>query len=122
MELHGVTGKPYSHPNVRRKMPAPFTRPLIDLDGGSRVKREWKDLSVTKIEKGDTVAGFGLVAGKAEFIDVNNMEWETDEEDREDVLVDRPVWRIRLFNIMGDYQDFPGEQRVFVFAPVRTNG
>jgi hypothetical protein len=122
MELHGITGKPYATPQVRRKLPAPFTRPLIDLTGGRAVKREWKDLSVVKIERGDVVAGFGTVAGKAEFINVDNTEWETDPEDREDVLVDRPVWLVRLFNVMGDYKDFPGEQRVFVFAPVRTNG
>lgn len=114
-----MTGKPYKHPEVRKKMPGSFTRPSITVGGGTakQVKRTWQDMSVTDIKKYDTVAGFGTVAAVVEFIEIDqvfeNGGWD---EGNEDVLVDRPVWRIRLHNIMGEYQDYPGEQRLFVFA------
>jgi hypothetical protein len=122
MELHGVTGSPYKHPEVRRKMPAPFTRSRVDLDGGRRAKREWQDVNISDIKAGDTVAGFGTVDAVSEFV---NVETEYYEEPGcgcchggEDIHLERerPVWRIRLFNVMGEYRDFPGEQRVFAFA------
>lgn len=106
MELHGVTGKPYNTPQVRKKMPPPFSRNRIDLDGGRRVKRDWTDISVLKVKKGDTIAGFGTVEAVSEFIQIN------------DASNVPSVWRVRLYNVMGDYQDFPGEQRVFAFCVV----
>ncbi len=111
MELHGIAGAPYDTPNVRKKLPAPFSRDRIDLDGGRKVKRVWQDLSVAKLKKGDTVAGFGVVEAVSEFVRV---------PDNFDPDLASDVWKIRLFNVMGDYQDFPGEQRVFVFAPERA--
>lgn len=108
VELHGVTGSPYKTPQVRRKLPDPFTRQRIDLDGGRRVKRTWQEVSVTVLKQGDTVAGFGTVDAVSEFIRAP-QDGSLDDE-----LV---VWRVRLYNVMGDYQDFPGEQRVFAFAP-----
>ncbi len=105
MELHGVTGSTYKHPNVRKKLPPPFTRNRIDLDGGRQVKRSWQDLSVVKVKKDDIVADFGRVEAVSEFIRVHEGIGGDD------------VWRVRLFNVMGEYRDFRGEQRVFVFAP-----
>lgn len=86
-------------------MPAPFTRPLIDLDGGRRVKRTWQDISVLKVKEGDTVAGFGTVDAVSEFIQVA------------DHTNDATIWRVRLHNVVGEHQDFRGEQRVFAFTP-----
>lgn len=105
MELQGVTGAPYKTPSVRRKLPAPFTRSRIDLDGGRRIKRSWKDVSVLKIKRGDIVAEFGRVEAQSEFIThIDDMP--------------APIrWRVRLYNVMGEYRDFPGEQRVFAFTP-----
>lgn len=100
MELHGITGAPYKHPQIRRKMPAPFVRPSISLDGHYRVKRVWQDTAVCDLVEGDTVAGFGTVEAKAEFIQVSADE----------------VWRIRLYNVMGEWKDFPGYDRVFAFS------
>ena len=104
MELHGVTGKPYKHPEVRRKLPTPFTRGRIDLDGGTRAKRSWKDTPVAKVVAGDMVADFGLVEATSEFIRVPEGHPEP------------AVWRVRLYNVAGDYKDFPGEQRVYAFS------
>lgn len=103
MEFQGVTGSPYRHPVTRRKIPAPFTRPTINSTGGKPVKRYWKDTKVTDLKRGDTVANFGLVESVVEFIN------------------DRPddpafQWRIRLYNVVGDYRDFPGSQRVYAFT------
>lgn len=109
MELHGVTGKPYSHPQVRKKLPAPFSRQRIDLDGGRHVKRTWQDLAVTKVKKDDIVAGFGRVDSVHETIIAG---------DGKHVLT---RWTVRLTNVLGDYQDYPGEQRVYVFAPEQSS-
>lgn len=106
MDLHGVTGKPYSTPQVRKKLPAPFNRNRIDLDGGRRVQRSWQDLSVLKVKPGDTVAGFGTVSEVVEFINIPESH-----------SPDASSWRVRLYNVMGDWKDYPGEQRVFAFAP-----
>lgn len=106
MELHGVTGKPYNTPQVRKKLPAPFTRERVDLDGGRRVKRQWQDVSVLKVAKDDTVAGFGTVDAISEFVQI------ADDSNT------ASIWRVRLFNVMGDYKDYRGEDRVFAFAPV----
>lgn len=110
MELHGVAGAPYKTPQVRKKLPAPFARPRIDLDGGRHVKRSWQDLSVLLVKKGDTVAGFGTVAERVEFVNI------PDREGFSAPRPDNPVWRVRLYNVVGDWKDYPGEQRVFVFA------
>jgi hypothetical protein len=107
MDITGVAvNNPRNVPGVRKKIPAPFSRPRIDLDGGRHVKRDWRDVAVHELAKGDTVAGFGTVAGTAEF--VKTPELGQAEGD--------VTWRIRLFNVMGDYQDFAGETRVFAFA------
>lgn len=107
MELHGVTGKPYKHPQVRRKVPT-FSRPRIDLDGGAgrRVKREWQDMAVNDLEPGDTVAEFGTIEARAVFL-------EPDEQ---------TPWRIRFYNVHGEWRDYPGEQRVFAFSTEKPRG
>lgn len=103
MELHGVTGKPYSTPHIRKKLPAPFTRSRIDLDGGRRAKRDWKDISVLLVQKGDTVSNFGTVAERVEFVNIPEDGLAAD-------------WRVRLYNVLGDWKDYPGEQRVYAFV------
>lgn len=113
MAIEGILANPAQHkvPGVRRKIPTPFSRPRIDLDGGTRVQRSWQDLAVHEVKKGDTVAQFGTVAADpVEFI-------RTPELGRTEGDV---TWRIRLYNVMGDYQDFPGQHRVFAFAPERS--
>lgn len=100
MELHGVTGAPYKHPIVRRKIPAPFSRPSINATGGKPVKRSWKDTSIVDLKPGDTVADFGTVESSVEFINTDS---------------DMP-WRVRVYNVMGDYRDFVGNDRVFSFS------
>lgn len=117
-----MTGKPYQHPQVRKKLPNPFARPSITVGGetAKQVKRTWQDLSVTEIKKDDTVAGFGTVAAAVESIEIDQVYEDGGwDEGGEDILVDRPVWWVRLYNIMGEYQDYAGEARLFVFAPER---
>lgn len=111
MDITGVAvNNPRNVPGVRKKIPTPFTRPRIDLDGGRHVKRGWRDVAVHELAKGDTVAGFGTVAGVSEFISTPEFGQVNGDV----------VWRIRLFNIMGDFQDFSGEHRVFAFAKEPT--
>lgn len=111
MEIQGVTGKPYSVPKTRRALPQPFARQRIDVGGGSRVPRSWQDRSVLDVKQGDTVAEFGTVAERVEFVNI------PDREGFSAPAPEAPVWRVRLYNIMGDYRDYPGEQRVFAFVP-----
>lgn len=105
MELHGVTGKPYSHPRVRRSVPT-FSRPRIDLDSGTgrRIKREWRETAVCDLEQGDTIAGFGTIEEVVEWLRAT----------------DETPWRIRLYNVHGEFRDFPGEQRLFAFAAEKS--
>jgi hypothetical protein len=110
MELHGVTGKPYATPQIRRKLPAPFSRSRIDLDGGRRAKRDWKDVSVLHVKEGDTIANFGTVAHRVEFVNI------PDRESFSSPAPEHPVWRVRFYNVVGDWKDYPGEQRVFAFV------
>lgn len=105
MELTGVTGAPYKHPEVRKKMPAPHSRDRIDLDGGTRQKRSWKDTSVLKVVGGDVIAGFGRVESAVEFMPTFDQE-------------SGPLfnWRVRIFNVEGAWKDFGGHERVFAFS------
>ena len=106
-EIHGIAGAPYNTPQVRKKMPEPFARPVIDLDGGRRVKRRWADISVLRLQEGDTVAGFGVV--------------DTIEES---ILVPKDGgtvrWVVALTNKLGERRDFPGHERVYAFVPERV--
>lgn len=113
VDLQGVAvDNPRNVPGVRKKIPTPFSRPRIDLDGGRHVKRAWRDIAVHEVKKGDTVAGFGTVAWSSEFIKTPELG-ETEGE---------VTWRVRLYNVMDDYQDFPGGHRVFAFAPEPVDG
>jgi hypothetical protein len=109
MELHGITGAPYKHPQVRRTTPV-FQRQRIDLDGGRRVRRTWQDTAVCDLKKGDTVPGLGTVESTVEFISVERAD--------EGLM----PWRIRVYNVFGEYKDFPGEQRLFAFAAEKPHG
>lgn len=103
MELHGVTGAPYKHPQVRRTVPT-FARQRIDLDsGGRRVKRVWQDISVLAIAAGDVIAGFGRVENFVEYLP--QVDGQTSTQ-----------WRVRLYNVDGVWKDFGAEQRVFAFS------
>lgn len=110
LDIQGVTGKPYNVPKTRRAMPAPFSRNRIDLDGGRRVHRSWQDISILDVKKNDTVAGFGTVAERVEFVNIPGQESLNNPDPA------NPDWRVRLYNVMGDWQDYPGEQRVFAFV------
>lgn len=121
-EIHGVTGKPYRHPQTRRKIPAEHQRPRIDLDGGTRAKRSWKDTPVINIVVGDTVSCVGRITAVQEFIRVpgaftpvavdEQLSYEPVGED-----YDGPYWLIRLTNAFAEDFEFDGHQRLFAFTP-----
>jgi hypothetical protein len=107
--IEGILTSPSQHnvPGVRKKIPTPFSRPRIDLDGGKRVKREWQDVAAHQLRKGDTIAGFGTVAADpVEFIRTPKLGQTEGDVD----------WRIRLYNVMGEYRDYHGQHRMFAFA------
>ncbi len=103
-ELHGVVGSPYKTPQTRRKIPAPFQRPVIEV-GGDRVRRTWKDTPVVSLKPGDVVAEVGQVASVEE-------------------KVIRPtgtsgqmiMWRVLLTNVAGITRAYNGHDRVFAFS------
>lgn len=110
MELHGVTGSPYKHPEVRKKLPAPFARPMIDLDGGTHRKRSWKDTPVIDIKAGDVVADIGRVASVQEFIALPGSDLNAVQEQQVE------FWRVRITNVFAEYWDFGGHQRLYAFT------
>ncbi len=101
MELEGVVGSPYKHPEVRKKLPAPFERARIDLDGGTHRKRSWKDTWVLDLKPGDMVPDVGQVA------EVENIVTTDDLSD---------VWRAKITNVLGRVIWYPGHQRVYAFT------
>lgn len=110
MSIEGVAvTNPGNVPGVRKKIPIPFSRPRVDLDGGVSVKRAWDQKAVHTIAEGDTVAGFGKVGEVVEFIKTPDLGLTEGDV----------IWRIRLYNVMGDYQDYPGEHQVLAFVPVQ---
>lgn len=108
-EIHGVTGKPYAHPEVRRALPEPHQRQRIDLDGGRRVKRRWQDCNIFAVAKGDIVANFGLIAEKPE--EIINIPGEGE------IGAFHAQWSVKLTNVDGVEKIFPGHERVYAFAP-----
>lgn len=106
MQLEGVTGAPYKHPEVRRKMPAPHSRERIDLGGGIAVKRAWKQTAVTDIRSGDTVADFGRVHIFQTYLDPN----------------DDYAWLVKLTNVFGVIREFPGYTSVLAYTPEKKTG
>lgn len=49
-------------------MPKPFSRPSINLGGGP--KKDWQEVEVQVLVRGDTVRGWGTV----EWIDIDHQE------------------------------------------------
>lgn len=113
-EIHGVTGAPYKTPQVRKKLPSPHQRDRIDMDGGTRVKRSWQDISVLKIQKDDIVSGVGRIAAVSEYLAVPDQQALA----REDYEV---TWTITVSNVMGDMFTFHGGQRVYAFTREPTD-
>lgn len=113
MQIEGIQTRAHDVPGVRKKMPAPFMRDQINLDGGRSVKRAWRDVKILDIAAGDIVADFGRVSATAEIMKVPGSAQLLDGSES-------LVWKVRLHNAMNEYQDFPAEQRVYAF--VREHG
>lgn len=97
MDLHGVTGKPYSHPKVQRALPAPFERPSINA-GGAFVKRKWQPTKVMDLAEGDTVAEFGVISSVAQYKDH-----------------DPARYLVKLTNILGRTETYGIHDSVYAF-------
>lgn len=121
-ELHGITGAPYKTPQVRKVHPAPHSRHRIDMDGGSRVKRSWKDTPVAEIQPGDLVANVGMIRMISEFLSIPELGPDDDPDDDPDEVPGVPVWTFRLHNALQEFWDFPGHQRVYAFTPDVVTG
>lgn len=104
--LHGISGAPYSHPNVRKKVPNPYQRPSISV-GGTQVKRQWAEVRVHDLAAGDVVPGVGLIADVREDITVP------------DHLDDKTpiVWKVTITNAFGKTFTYPGEHTVMAYTP-----
>lgn len=128
-ELHGIVGAPYETPQVRKKIPAPFSRERIDLDSSTRVKRNWaKDTSVMHLKVGDTVAGFGVLHEVKQRMCYEDMDGNILVEKSEQLtaLLDecdtlRVRWDVTLTNAIGDRRVYSGHDRVYAFVPEQVN-
>lgn len=45
----------------RRAIPKPFKSPSISISPPEETKREWREVEVIKVRRGDTVANVGLI-------------------------------------------------------------
>ncbi len=100
-EIHGIAGAPYSTPQTRRKLPAPFQRPSITVGAAREIKRTWKDVAVVDLREGDVIAGFGKIASIEENVDIKR----------------RPsAWWFVISNVLHDVAVYGGHDRVFAFA------
>lgn len=99
MSLEGVTGAPYKHPKIQKKIPAPYSRPSISVGEAKRAKRGWKQTPVTELVKDDIVADFGRVETVEEF-----------------VVRDPYAWNVKLTNAFGATKTFPGHDTVLAFS------
>ena len=57
------TGEAYTPPKGKpsKKMPTPFSRPRIEIGGGTRAKKDWFWVSAFELKEGDIIANEGLV-------------------------------------------------------------
>ncbi len=99
-----VPGTP-SHPQVRRKMPDPFQRPVIDLDGGRAVKRSWRTVLACDLKAGDTVPGIGLITSVVESVVKTGERYE---------------WPVTVEGGVGIRRVFKGSDQVLAFVPERS--
>lgn len=106
MDDNAITGiaidSPRS-PTVRRKMPAPFTRPSISIGGSSCQHREWRTVAVTDLVEGDCIPGLGRVFQVDEKMDLGTREWT--------VTVRGGVDNVRVYQ---------GNESVWAFAAARS--
>ncbi len=94
---------PPSHPKVQKRMPAPFQRPVIDLDA-ARVKRDWRMIPVSHVKPDDIVADFGLVEGVDVWLDCDTYEQT-----------------VTLHHADGRRRTYAGvTQQVYAFTPVEA--
>jgi hypothetical protein len=98
LSLEGVTGAPYRHPKIQKKMPAPYSRPSISI-GAAEVKRGWKQTHVTDLAEGDVVAAFGRIASVREWINRDPYEWN-----------------VVLTNVVGVTATYSGHDSVLAFS------
>lgn len=92
-----------SVPKVQKAAPAPFARPRIDLDGGRRIKREWRPVLACDIKEGDIIAELGQVTKVDQVVAGNGgaLSWT--------VTVHAGLDNVRVYN---------GETSVFAFSAV----
>src|ERR1051325_1652590 len=67
-----------AHPRIRSRMPTPYQRPSIDLDGARSVKREWKQIPVLHVLVGDNVPGIGVLTEIERFKgnEIEGIHWQ----------------------------------------------
>ena len=103
---------------VQRAIPAPFTRPSIDLTpGAASPRRDWRTVPVTRIAVGDVVPGVGLVTAITEEIHVPD---HTAHPSRQEFLA-AVRWDIVLHNnAVGGQRTVPGHETVWAFTAAPT--
>lgn len=104
--IERIPASPLTAPKVQRKIPDPYTRPALSIGGTSGARRQWRQIPVTAVRAGDTVAGVGLVTDTQEKLVTPNR-----------VLADPDVtWTITLTNIEGVGRVYGGHETVLCFT------
>ena len=89
-------------PRIQRKIPAPFQRPAISLDGAGHqdTRRDWRTVIAADLHTGDTVPGIGQLVRIERNFDADS---------------DTP-WTITVEGLHGTRCTYAGNTTVFAFT------
>ena len=103
MNLEGITGSPYKHPNTRRTTPSAFQRPSISV-GNRGARRAWREIPARDVKIGDVLPDVGEIAAVHEELRVP------------DDVSGSLVWTVTVTNVLGATFTFPGEHSVKAYT------
>lgn len=106
--------------SVRRKIPAPFTRPSITVGGGAspQERRDWKVVPARDIQTGDIIPGVGRVSDVHE--DLQAPEFNSGRSWRE--VADAVSWTVTITGGLDNIRVYQGGETVWAFTAAATDG
>lgn len=98
--------------SVRRKVPAPFTRPTLTVGAARRV---WQHVPVSHLRSGDTLPDLGLISAVAEEFRAPDPTGLTGQQ-----IADQLRWVIIFYNEAAQRRrEIPGHEQVWAFTRPR---
>lgn len=102
---------------VRKKMPAPFSRPSITIGAAAAAdRREWRVIPVGQVREGDIVPGIGRVSEVIEHIDTPAAgSGQTPQE-----IAAQVAWTVVVVGGLDNTRVYPGDATVWAFTARST--